>query len=175
MLSKHDFSRKFLRRAIPVVAAILLAPLSGTAMATLGGSAQSVTADQQVLGGALNAAPQTQTSGVRALSQSNAGPAFTVQQISIPSGATVNEYLSSDGTVFAVSWRGQRPPNLAQLFGTYFTQYQQAVVASHTQRGPRKIQTQDLVVETGGHMRNLMGRAYIPALVPAGVSVDEIQ
>jgi len=176
MLSKDDFTRKLLRRAIPVVAAMLLEPLSGRALATLGGSAQSVAADQQALGGTLNTAPQAQASGgAQALNQSSANPAYTVQQISIPSGTTINEYVSSDGKVFAVSWRGQRPPDLAQLFGSYFAQYQQAAAAPHRERGHRAIQTQDLVVETGGHMRDLMGRAYIPALVPAGVSVDEIQ
>jgi len=175
MLSRRDFSRKFLRSAIPLTAALLLEPLSGSALAMLGGSAQSVTVDQQTLGGALNATPQTQASGVQALNQSSAGAAYTVQQISIPNGTTVNEYLSASGTVFAVSWRGKRPPDLSQLFGTYFAQYQQALAAPHQERGPRKIQTQDLIVETSGHMRDLMGRAYLPALVPAGVSVDEIQ
>jgi hypothetical protein len=31
------------------------------------------------------------------------------------------------------------------------------------------------VVETGGHMRDLRGRAYLPSLLPPDVSADEIQ
>jgi len=31
------------------------------------------------------------------------------------------------------------------------------------------------VVETWGHMRAMRGRAYVPALVPAGVALDEIR
>ena len=32
-----------------------------------------------------------------------------------------------------------------------------------------------VVVEKWGHMRNLQGRAYAPALLPPGVSSDEIR
>ena len=48
---------------------------------------------------------------------------------------TVNEYLSANGTVFAVSWRGPRPPDLSQLLGPYFAEYQTAAASPHAQRG----------------------------------------
>jgi hypothetical protein len=32
-----------------------------------------------------------------------------------------------------------------------------------------------VVVERWGHMRDLHGRAYLPALLPDGVTVDDLQ
>ena len=105
----------------------------------------------------------------------SSNPAYTVEQISTPAGVTVNEYLSPNGTVFAVSWRGPRPPDLSQLLGSYFAEYQTAAASAHAQRRPSFIQSENLVVETGGHMRDLRGRAYVPALLPPGLSADDIQ
>ena len=38
----------------------------------------------------------------------------------------------------------------------------------------RAVRGQRVVVERWGHMRSLHGRAYDPALFPAGVKIDEI-
>ena len=81
---------------------------------------------------------------------------------------TVKEYLSPNGTVFAVSWRGPRPPDLSQLLGSYFAEYQTAAAAPHAQRGHLLVQTENLVVETSGHMRDLRGRAYRSRPAAAG-------
>jgi hypothetical protein len=47
-------------------------------------------------------------------------------------------------------------------------------VRQHGRRS-RSIRTDRVVVEHGGHMRSLTGRAYDPSLVPSGVSPEEIQ
>ena len=167
-----------LGKAILALSAVIVLQAPGIAMATLGGSAQSIAADQQALGGQVRMLNQPQSStGGQALQQPPvpANPAYTVEQISTPTGVTVNEYLSPNGTVFAVSWRGPRPPDLSQLLGPYFAEYQTAAASPHAQRGHLFIQTQTLVAESGGHMRDLRGRAYVPALLPPGVSADEIQ
>jgi Protein of unknown function (DUF3443)/Protein of unknown function (DUF2844) len=52
-----------------------------------------------------------------ARSRTQASP---VEVISTPAGVVVNEYVSSAGTVLAVSWRGPRHPDLALLLGPYF-------------------------------------------------------
>jgi Protein of unknown function (DUF2844) len=154
---------------------VFLAPRS--ALATLGEQVQSIAADQQALGGQLRMLNQPSTGGQALHEQSPASsnPAYTVEQISTSAGVTVNEYLSPNGTVFAVSWRGPRPPDLSQLLGSYFAEYQTAAAAPHVQRGHLLVQTEHLVVETSGHMRDLRGRAYVPALLPPGVNADEIQ
>jgi Protein of unknown function (DUF2844) len=154
-------------RSLKMILALgaLLSLFPGLAIATLGESAQSIVADHRVLGG------QVQAFGPQPSSPNS----YIVEQISTPAGVTVNEYVSSSGTVFAVSWRGPRPPDLPQLLGPYFTQYQTAAAASHRQRRHLVLKTQGLVVETGGHMRDIRGRAYIPSLLPPNVSTEEIQ
>jgi hypothetical protein len=159
--------------------AVIVFQAPDSAMATLGGPAQSIVVDQQALGGQVRMLnhPQSLTGQQAPLDQSAAlsNPAYTVEQISTPAGVRVNEYLSVDGTVFAVSWRGPRPPDLSQLLGSYFAEFQAAAVSSSAQRSHLRIRTDKLVVETSGHMRDLRGRAYLPALLPTGVSADEIQ
>src|SRR5215469_15886800 len=51
---------------------------------------------------------------------------FTVHEIQAPSGTLVREYVSPNGTVFAVSWTGPAKPDLQQLLGSYFSQYASA-------------------------------------------------
>ena len=43
---------------------------------------------------------------------------YSVQEIQLPSGTVVREYVSSGGKVFAVSWRGPVIPDLRQTLGT---------------------------------------------------------
>ncbi len=146
---------------LAAIAALICTSLwARTAYAVLGAPARSVIDDQALLAGSL---------------ASSTHPNYTVEQISTPSGTVVNEYVSSGGTVFAVSWRGPRPPDLSNLLGPYFTEFQAAASQGHQQRGQLRVETGTVVVETGGHMRDLRGRAYVPSLIPAGVTTDEIQ
>lgn len=102
---------------------------------------------------------------------------FSVRESS-PNGVLVKEYISNDGVVFAVSWRGVAEPNLADLLGDYFPEYDQA--AEHqlpVQRRGRtaQITASQIVVNKFGHMRDIRGLAYVPSLVPEGVNVGELQ
>lgn len=93
-------------------------------------------------------------------------------------GATVREYASPGGKVFAVSWQGQGRPNLQQLLGSYYTRIQQAIAADkaqHPGRHPISINQPDLVVQMGGHQRAFYGRAYIPNMMPSSVKATEIR
>lgn len=102
---------------------------------------------------------------------------YTIQEITT-SEFVVTEYVSRD-TVFAVAWRGRRPPNLVSLFGSYFQEYQEAAAAAAANgprmRGMTRIQGSRVVVETGGHPGDIRGRAYIPSLLPSGVTKEMIQ
>jgi hypothetical protein len=101
---------------------------------------------------------------------------YTVQEIRSDS-VIVREYIAPSGVVFAIAWNGLIHPDLTPLLGSYDDEYQTAL--RHTPREPGRrrlhIQTNQIVVEKWGHMRNLQGRAYIPALIPPGVNVDEIK
>jgi hypothetical protein len=101
---------------------------------------------------------------------------YTVQELRSDS-VTVREYIAPTGVVFAIAWNGLIHPDLTPLLGTYADEYETAM--RHASREPgrrnRQVETNRVVVEKWGHMRNLQGRAYVPALIPSGVSVDEIK
>lgn len=132
-----------------VAAAVLLG--AAPAWAVLGQSVRSVQSDQQYLRGTLIEV---------------ARQGYAVHQITAADGTVVHEYVSQGGTVFGVSWQGPVMPNLSQLLGTYFADFQQASQSPHRRRGPLVVQTDRVVIESGGHMRAFHGRAYVPGMVP---------
>jgi hypothetical protein len=106
------------------------------------------------------------------------GGNFDVHEIQSPDGTVVDEYASSEGTVFAVTWHGQFPPQMQQILGSYFEQYADALQTQPAQpygHRPLNIQIPGLVVQTSGHMRAHYGRAYLPDGLPAGVQADQIR
>jgi hypothetical protein len=104
--------------------------------------------------------------------------AYTLHEIQSPTGTIVREYVSSSGKVFAVAWQGAWPPDMRQVLANYFAQYQQAAQAqvnSRTGRKPLVLEQPGIVIHAGGHMRSFAGRAYVPGLLPQGVSAEEIR
>ncbi|WP_374190163.1 DUF2844 domain-containing protein [Burkholderia pseudomallei] len=55
---------------------------------------------------------------------STAAVGYTVRETTLGSGTVVREYVSTAGTVFALSWQGPVAPNLSDLLGAYFPQYE---------------------------------------------------
>ncbi len=101
---------------------------------------------------------------------------YTVQELDSDS-TTIREYVSGSGVIFAVAWNGLVRPDLTQLLGSYASEYQRTLEETPREPGRRRflVKTNDVVVEQWGHMRNLQGRAYVPALIPPGVEIDEIK
>jgi hypothetical protein len=131
------------------------------AWAVLGEPVSSVETDRVALAGQLSMIP---------------AQLYTIQEITT-SELVVREYVSRD-TVFAVAWRGSRPPNLVSLLGSYFQEYQEASATASNgprMRGMTRIQGSRVVVETGGHPGDVRGRAYIPSLLPPGVTKEMLQ
>ena len=133
------------------------------AFANLGGDAQTVSTDRAVMRGQLRSTLMQQ---------------YDLHEISTDGGTVVHEYVTRQGKVFAITWSGPMPPNLQQLFGSYFEQYRSAAAASaqihpgmHRQLS---IAQPDFVVQSLGRLRAFHGKAYIPSLVPAGVSVANL-
>lgn len=133
---------------------------SYSASAVLGGDEASVQADRLQMNGTIRT---TQSGG------------FTLHEIQAASGAAVKEYVSPAGVVFALSWTGPSLPDLRQLLGPYFDTYVEAANAQRTGLGPINVQQPGLVVQSGGKMRAFFGRAYVPAMIPPGVTAGEIQ
>ena len=65
-------------------------------------------------------------------------------------------------------------PDLQKLLGASYQTYTTAVAAENHPglKRPLRIATSDLVVESDGHMRAYSGRAYLPALIPAGTAAE---
>jgi len=132
------------------------------AWAALGGSQASVDADVLALHGSVASAQRA---------------AFTVKTITLPTGTAVNEFITPGDQVAAVSWRGPRPPNLSQLLGVYYADYQTALAARQTGQHSRHLLLDSgrMRFESGGHMRDLHGSAWLPALMPQGASAGDLQ
>lgn len=130
--------------------------------ATLGESADSVPADRKALAAVRH-------------STTNHGN-YSVQEI-ISDVNVVREYISPAGIVFAIAWNGLTRPDLSTLLGSYASEYRQAMQQTPRKPGRRysKVRSDRVVVEQWGHMRNLQGRAYVPDLIPPGVSIDDIK
>lgn len=152
------------RRMISITLLVAILPIllvpSGPATATLGGDEASIVADQ------------TQMKATRRIVSSQK---YTTHEIQMASGTLVREYVSAQGQVFAVTWKGPLKPDLQQILGDHFADYVAAASSKHTRRGLVLVQQPGLVIQSGGHMRAFSGRAYIPQMFPSGVTVDEIQ
>jgi len=152
-------------RASQVRAVFLAAALAPSAVvsASLGENASSVDRDRVQMQGALMRIVRSDT--------------HVVHEIRAASGTTVREYLTSTGTVFAVAWQGPWLPDMRQLLGSHFDQYQRALRDTRTRRGrgAATIDEPDIVVQTSGHQRSFSGRVYLPALVPPGLQPASIR
>lgn len=138
----------------------MLAVVCLPAFGVLGGDASSIAADQAQL-----------RASVRVLVKNS----YSVHEMLTPSGTTVRQFVSPSGTVFAVSWRGFAP-DLQQLLGDHFETYLAVVTRQSGRRGRGvQIDTGDLVVETGGHMRFVVGRAFLRSKLPQGIGADVVQ
>jgi hypothetical protein len=133
----------------------------GFARAGLGGDAASAFADGTELHGVVNSVSL---------------PQYDIQEITTETGIRVREYVNRDGVVFAVSWTGPVLPDLQRLLGTHYVEYTTALAALNHPGLHRSLRVAlpELIVESGGHLRAYAGRAYLPALVPAGVPAADL-
>jgi Protein of unknown function (DUF2844) len=134
----------------------------GSAQASLGGDTASVMSDAEELHGVV---------------QQSALGQFELREIASDNGMQVREFLNRSGVVFAVAWQGPAMPNLQKLLGAQFPAYVAALAAQGSPGLHRSVRfaTPELVVELDGHLRAYVGRSYLPALVPPGVSIGELR
>ena len=148
------------RRAL-LLAGLALVTIGVTvpAAASLGGDEATVAADHAAIAGTMKVARVQR---------------YAVHEIAAPSGTVVREFVSPAGKVFAVAWSGPTMPDLRQVLGPYFDTYV-AAVAQRKARGPVRVELPGLVVQSSGHMRAFVGKAYLPDGMPAGVATEEIR
>jgi len=104
---------------------------------------------------------------------------YTVKD-TVSNSIPVREYLTRDGTVFGLAWKGRNHPDFAAILGSFYSEYQD--LNSHrdssglrVRGGRRTLQGAHLILEKFGHMGALKGRAIIPSLMPAGVQFNDIK
>jgi Protein of unknown function (DUF2844) len=155
-----NFERRIpssLLRTSVVVLALLASP---SAFGVLGGDVSTVQSDRARMKAGLSISP---------------GQGYSVHELRAPTGTLVREYVSPAGRVFAVAWQGPFVPDLRQLLGEYFDLYMQAAETSkRIARGVVHLETGDLVFESGGHMRFIVGHAYLRSQLPDGARADAI-
>ncbi len=155
-----------MRRSVFIFTGLLALSIilsSSHADAALGGKTETLSSDRKML----NATQTTSFSSSKG---------YTVQEF-VSDATTVREYITSDGIVFGIAWKGYNHPDLTQLLGGYWNEYDAALKKTARKHGVRRqqIKSVNITVEKWGHMRNLGGRAYAAALIPEGVSIDEIR
>jgi len=144
-----------------LLAAACISVIAPPAFAVLGGDAASVEADQAHI------------NATRRLSQSNG---YTIHELHSPTGSVVREFVSPSGKVFAIAWQAPSLPDLRQLLGPYFDEFQTAAALSHKPaHAPLFVEHSGLVVQLAGHMRSFTGRAYLPDQLPAGARTEDIR
>jgi len=145
-------------KTIPLLFIVIAAALP--AMAALGDTIQSVEADQK---------------NFKAQMKSTAVQNYMVEELTRADGSTIKEYVSKGGQVFGVTWKGQVMPNLSQLLGTYFTEFQETVRTEPGRRKSAAVHHSDLVVVSAKQSRGFNGRAYVVSLLPSGLNPAVIQ
>lgn len=125
------------------------------AFAALGESSASVARDHAAMQGTLSV---------------TSAQSFDVHEIKVAGGQTVREYATRAGTIFAVTWHGTRTPDLELLLGGYFGRYVAAAELHRTGHHLVSIRTPDLVLTVTRFQRAAFGQAYLPALMPSGVT-----
>jgi Protein of unknown function (DUF2844) len=134
--------------------------LSAAAHAALGDDVASVEADRLHMKASLRVV---------------AAGLFTVHEIAAPSGTVIKEFVSPSGKVFAVAWTGPFMPDLRQTLGRYFAAYQSGPRSRQLRRRQAQVDTADLVVHSAGRPRAFFGQAYVPSLMPAGITPEQIK
>ena len=158
-----------MRFPVSVICALLFAQ-SAPAFAALGAAVGPAAGTGQA-----QAQAQSDSARAKASARVTSYNGYSVSEVVEPSGTTVREYIGADNIVFGVSWQGPSMPNLQQLLGSYADQYVSAASAPHPGRRAVAIQSDQLVLHSGGHMRSFAGSAYVPSLLPQGVTPDNIR
>jgi hypothetical protein len=154
------FQSKDLKRAALGVAVFIAALIPHVASATLGEPEVTVQTDVAQLHAAIKSS-EDRTS-------------YRVHEIQLPSGTVMREFVAPNGNVFAVAWQGPTRPDLRQALGQYFDALASAPRSKFSDRRHLQIQQGDLVLQSGGHMRALSGRAYLQSAIPSGVNLGDL-
>jgi hypothetical protein len=150
----------YLGRAGVLVAVTLAALAAAPARAALGGDVASVLRDHESLRATHSVLPTVY---------------YDLHEGTTADGLQVREYVARSGTVFAVTWKGPRSPDVSALLGAHAARYQAAARAHRGGHHVLSINDPDLVITVLRLPRGWQGQAYLPAAIPDGVSRNELR
>ncbi|MGJ7499728.1 DUF2844 domain-containing protein [Variovorax sp. ZT5P49] len=155
---------------LALAAAVFTAP---SAFAELGG-APTMGPGQRVAIESRKATNQTTGSAT-----AEAAASWSMREVTLPDGLIQREYLTTDGTVFAVAWRGSHRPELSVLLGTrYATQMSRNARELRQQgRGSHGTTSQadeTFAVHASAHQRSSTGVAWLPRMLPPGLDPNTL-
>jgi hypothetical protein len=104
------------------------------------------------------------------------GPLVSETTVETPWGVRAREFNGPSGRIFAIAWSTHGLPYIAHLYGRYFAGYL-AWIHAHAHKGAGgdlSVRTADMRGHVQGHMGDWSGSAYVPALLPPGVSLSEL-
>ena len=104
-----------------------------------------------------------------------AGAPYTDISRTLRNKTQVHEFANAAGTVFAVTWSGPFKPDLKNLLGRHFEQFQKGEGKRTGNRTHERLDTGDMVVVSTGHMGAFEGRAWLPSQLPAGFDPEEMK
>ncbi|ASV98733.1 DUF2844 domain-containing protein [Paraburkholderia aromaticivorans] len=125
------------------------------------------------LGAAMPAQGETKASAPRLVLNG----ALRMRTLTDAGNTTINEYATNTGQIIAYAWQGPTMPDLRALLGKYADSYRAGAGTApadgnlHVSRVARP----DVIVESGGPMRGYVGRAWLPAALPPGVTANDFQ
>lgn len=149
-------------------------PCAHTLLAALAWLALSALPAHAALGGTVNTSATADVQ-VRTAQRVAVHGRHQVHERVLDTGTVVREYADATGRVFAVTWRGPLQPDLRALLGEHFPRLQAAAAAPRRDHRALVWREDGLVIESTGRMRALAGRAWLPALLPAGVALEELR
>ncbi|WP_343548693.1 DUF2844 domain-containing protein [Ralstonia sp.] len=102
---------------------------------------------------------------------------YTVHTDVTLQGVEIHQYVGPDGRVFAITWKGPTNPDLRALFGpeAFDKATHRQATSPRTGLHATMQRFDDLIVQAHAFAHQHQGRAWIPALIPVGVSPEEVQ
>jgi hypothetical protein len=103
--------------------------------------------------------------------------ALRVRTLTDAGNTTINEYATSTGQIIGYAWEGPTMPDLRALLGKYADSYLAGAATPQvdTNLHSSRVARPDVIVESGGPMRGYVGRAWLPAALPPGVTANHLQ
>jgi hypothetical protein len=104
-------------------------------------------------------------------------PRYAVHDLKNLDGAHIQQYVGSDGRVFAVVWHTLYKPDLSGILGSSYPTYAQSARASARRVGiQRRFRHEglDVVVQATAHLNVFSGYAFRQSMLPSGFSPSAI-